>query len=215
MGSHCGTPAPGEHRVHAAVYDRLSKAADAAGMAERRRRLLATARGVVLEVGAGTGLNLRHYSDDVDRVVVLEPDAAMRRRMQANVQAAPVPVEVRPQGIDEAALDDDSFDTIVCTLVLCTVPDQGRALATLRRVLRPDGYLLFLEHVRDVGLRQRAQRVAAPVWRRLAAGCHLDRDTVNAIRDADMTVTDCDRYRISGLPHVQGRARRRLAKEAA
>ena len=204
-----------EHRFHAAIYDRISKAADAAGMAERRRRLLATARGAVLEIGGGTGLNLRHYTGDVERVVVLEPDAAMRRRMAANVEAAPVPVDVRPQGIDEVELENGSFDTVVCTLVLCTVPDQGGALATIRRAIRPGGYLLFLEHVRDVGVRKRAQQAFAPVWRRVAAGCHLDRDTVNAIRDAGMTVTDCDRYRVGGLPHVQGRARHRLAEEAA
>jgi SAM-dependent methyltransferase len=204
-----------DHRVHAAVYDRLSKAADAAGMADRRRRLLADARGVVLEVGAGTGLNLRHYGPDVEKVVALEPDASMRRRMEANVTAAPVPVEVRSEAIDEARLDDESVDTVVCTLVLCSVPDQARSMERIGRVLRPGGYLLFLEHVRDVGLRKRAQQVAAPVWRRVAAGCNLDRDTVNAIRDAGFTVTDCDRFRAGGLPHVQGRARHRLLNEKA
>ena len=204
-----------EHRVHAAVYDALSRAADAAGMAERRRRLLATARGAVLEIGGGTGLNLRHYGRDVEGVVVLEPDAAMRKRMEPNLGAAPVPVELRDESIEDADLEPGSFDTIVCTLVLCTVPDQARALDKIRRVLRPGGHLLFLEHVRDIGIRSRVQRVATPVWRRLAAGCNLDRDTVNAIRDAGFVVTDCDRYRSGGLPLVQGRARPRVAQQEA
>lgn len=205
-----------DHPIFAAVYERVSVAADAAGLADRRRRLLADARGRVLEVGAGTGLNLAHYPPAVTRVVALEPDRAMRRRLQTRLGAAAVPVEVLGVGLEDAVLEPASFDTVVCTLVLCTVPDLSTALARIRTLLAPQGQILFLEHVRGVGARRTIQALAAPVWRHLAAGCHLDRDTPKALRDAGFVVTDLDRFRTSRLDvlagtMVQGRAQPRAA----
>lgn len=204
-----------DHPIFAAVYDRLSQSVDAAGMEKRRRRLLSGASGRVLEIGAGTGLNFAHYRG-VSEVVALEPDGAMRRRMLDRVALAEVPVEVHDAGIDDAPFDDASFDTVVSTLVLCSVPDLSRALARIRRLLKPDGQLLFIEHVVGVGVRGAIQRVVTPVWRHAAAGCHLDRDTPRALREAGFAVTDLDRFRTSPLDPftgtmVQGRAQPRAA----
>ena len=182
------------HPVHAALYDPIMGLVDRAGMAERRRHLVAEARGEVVEVGGGTGRNLVHYRD-VDRVVVLEPDAAMRAKLLARVPSAPVPVEVHETGIEDTTLPDGFADTVVASLVLCTVDDVAVALAAIKRLLDPDGgRLLFLEHVRSPGLRGRVQSAVTPVWRRtVGAGCHLDRSTLDAIRAAGFAITDCHR----------------------
>jgi SAM-dependent methyltransferase len=186
-----------DHPLYAAVYDRMMAGSEARGLSDRRRTLLAGARGRVLEIGAGTGLNLTHYPPDtVSSVVVLEPDAAMRRRLLERIGSGtpPVAYEVHEAGIDDAIFPDGSFDTVVATLVLCTVPDQQRAVGAIRRWLAPDGRLLFLEHVRATGLTGRLQRAARPLWQHLAAGCQLDRDTLGMLRQAGLAVTDCERF---------------------
>jgi SAM-dependent methyltransferase len=205
-----------DHPILAALYDRILASSEARGLAERRRTLLAHARGRVLEVGAGTGLNLAHYRPgQVTSLVALEPDGAMRRRLLPRVgTGTPVRCEVHEAGIDEVTFADGSFDTVVCTLVLCTVPDPARAVATIKAWLAPDGCLLFLEHVRAVGLTGRLQRAAAPVWRYAFGGCHLDRDTLGSLRAADLAITDCQRFALpAGGPLlsscVQGVARPR------
>jgi SAM-dependent methyltransferase len=185
-----------DHHLYAAVYDRMMAGSEAKGLSERRRALLSEARGRVLEIGAGTGLNLAHYPPEtVSSVVVLEPDGAMRRRLLDRVGSgtSPVPYEVHEAGIDDASFPDGSFDTVVATLVLCTVPDQRRAVAAIRRWLAPDGQLLFLEHVRATGLTARLQSAVGPLWRHVAADCHLDRDTLAVLRSG-LAVTDCERF---------------------
>src|SRR5438034_597283 len=150
-------------------------------LAERRRRLLVEARGRVLDVGAGTGANLPHYRD-VDAVVALEPNASMARRLAGRLSDAVVPVSVVESDLDDPSLEEGSFDTAVCTLVLCTVPDADVALRRIHSLLRPDGRLLFLEHVRVTGLWGRLQHLVTPVWKSMALGCHLDRDPLHAMR---------------------------------
>jgi SAM-dependent methyltransferase len=186
-----------DHPLFAAVYDRLTMPAEAAGLAERRRRLLSAARGRVLEVGAGTGHNLPHYPPgDVDSVTLIEPDGAMRRHLAEHLSSCAVPVEVIPDTIEDARLDQGSFDAVVCTLVLCTVPDLDAAMARIRSLLRPTGQLLFLEHVRAPGGRGRVQRAVTPLWKRAVPGCHLDRDPIAAMRRAGFLVTDCERFQL-------------------
>lgn len=201
-------PATADHPFFAAVYDTVLAPVEHAGLAERRRRLLARARGAVLEVGGGTGHNLAHYRGRhqggmVTAVDVLEPDGAMRRRLEPRAAAASVPVRVLPIGVDDP-LPRPAYDTIVCTLVLCTVPDLDRAVATLGRALAPEGELLFLEHVQAPGWRGRAQHRLSPVWSKVAAGCHLDRDPVGALRAGGLAVTTCERFT---LPRAHGAVR--------
>lgn len=188
-----------EHRLMAAAYDRVMSVVERGGLGERRRRLLARAWGRVLEIGAGTGANLAHYRDAAE-VVALEPDLAMADRLRAKVGRAAVPVEVVVDDAQHLPFPDHSFDTVVSTLVLCTVRDPGRALAEARRVLAPGGRLLFLEHVSGTGWTARTQRLLGPLWQRVAGGCHLDRDTVRAIKDAGFVIDDLERFPMPKAP---------------
>jgi SAM-dependent methyltransferase len=194
-----------EHRLFAAVYDRLLAASEAAGLADRRRELLARAHGRVLEIGAGTGLNLAYYPPgSVTSIVALEPDGAMRRRLEDRLQEAPVTVQVEADGVETADLPDGGFDTIVTSLVLCTVPDLQVAAERIRSWLAPGGCLLFLEPVRAPGWRGMAQRAATPLWSLVAGGCHLDRDTLGALRGAGLLIADCERFPMpAGGPLLQ------------
>ena len=195
--------------MYAAVYDIVLAPVEALGLRQQRARLVAGATGRVLEVGGGTGLTLAHYRD-VDEVVVCEADPAMRGALERRATQARVPVSVSPAGVPGLPFADESFDTVVCALVLCTVADAPGALADLRRVLRPDGQLLFLEHVLAHTAVGRVQRLAAPAWARVAGGCRLDRDTVGTMRAAGFVVTDCERPhpfgRLSAQTVVLGRA---------
>ena len=189
-----------DHRIYAAVYDRMTAPAEAAGLAERRRALLAGARGRVLEVGGGTGHNLPHYTAATE-VVVLEPDGAMRRHLAPRLDSCPVPARVVAAGIDDPGLEargvpDGGFDTVVCTLVLCTVPDADAAAERIARLLAPGGRLLFLEHVRGPGARGVVQRLVTPLWRVMVPGCHLDRDPVPAMRRAGLLPADYERVHL-------------------
>jgi SAM-dependent methyltransferase len=189
-----------DHRIYAAVYDRMTAPAETAGLAGRRRRLLAGATGRVLEVGGGTGHNLPYYTAATE-VVVLEPDGAMRRHLEERLDTCPVPARVVAAGIDDPALGslgvpDGAFDTVVCTLVLCTVPDADAAAGRIARLLAPDGRVLFLEHVRGPGTRGALQHLLTPLWRVMVPGCHLDRDPVPALRRAGLLPSDYERVRL-------------------
>ncbi len=212
---HEAGPTRGGHPVFAALYDPIGASMERRWMGGRRRRLLAGARGAVLEIGGGTGANLAHYRD-VDRVTITEPDPFMRRRLEQKLTDARVPVEVSAAGAEALPFPDGSFDTVVSTLVLCTVPDQETALDEVGRVLRPGGRLLFIEHVRAAGSAARWQDRVEPLWKRLLGGCHPNRDTVAAIEEAGFEIETFESFYppdpLSALtPHVQGSATVRLA----
>lgn len=191
--------------MFASVYDRLIAPSERAGLADRRRRLLAGARGRVLEVGGGTGLNLPHYHD-VEEVIVLEPDAAMRRRMRDRLAAATVRVEMLDAALEDAPFPPGAFDTIVSTLVLCSVPDIAVALARVRELLSPRGRFLFLEHGAGTGARRRVQSAATPIWRRIAGGCRLNRDIAGSIRASGLVVSDLERFEMPAGNYLVGPA---------
>jgi ubiquinone/menaquinone biosynthesis C-methylase UbiE len=212
---HEAGPTRGGHPVFAALYDLVGASAERRWMGDRRRRLLAGARGTVLEIGGGTGANLAHYRN-VDWVTIAEPDPFMRSRIGPKLEDARVPVEVSAAGAEALPFPDGSFDTVVSTLVLCTVPDQAAALDEVRRILRPGGRLLFIEHVRAAGSMARWQDRLEPLWRRLFGGCHPNRDTVAAIEEAGFEIETFESFYppdpLSVLtPHVQGSATVRLA----
>jgi ubiquinone/menaquinone biosynthesis C-methylase UbiE len=200
----------GGHPIFASLYDRMNAAADREWQGERRSRLLSDARGEVLEIGGGTGANLPHYRD-VERLVIAEPDPFMRKKLMPKVTRSDLPVELSDAGAQDLPFDDASFDVVVSTLVLCTVPEQQSALAEIRRILRPGGRLLFMEHVRATGHAARWQDRLLPIWKRLFAGCHPNRDTLAEIEAADFKIKRLERFDppvpfSSFAPHVQGEA---------
>ena len=170
-------------RVGAAIYDPLLALGERRGMADRRRELLAGARGRVLEIGAGTGLNLAHYGDGITELVLTEPDEAMARRLERRAARERPAARVVRASADDLPCADGSWDVVVSTMVLCTVPDPEAAVAEIRRVLRPGGRLLYLEHVRageDERLARWQDRLAGP-WAAFAAGCRCDRPTLDLL----------------------------------
>jgi len=180
------------HPIVAAVYDRILAGSERAGLADRRAELLAGARGRVLELGAGTGANLDAYPDRIDSLVMVEPDPHMARRLRAKLSARPprFPHRLVEAGAERLPFDDQGFETVVATLVLCTIPDPDRALAEVARVLAPGGTLLTIEHVRDPDSARRARwqdRLERP-WGWVAGGCHPNRDTTASLRAAGFDV---------------------------
>lgn len=184
-------------RGFSALYDRCFKAAEEAGLRDMRREVLAGARGRVLEIGAGTGLNLDLYPHEgLDSLVVTEPDPHMFKQLRERAAKVCAGAELVQAGGEDLPFDDDSFDTVTVTLVLCTVPDQPATLQEIRRVLKPGGQLLFLEHVRSnhPDLAKWQDRLEKP-WRFLGDGCHCNRDTEAGLKAAG--------FELSGVEHPQ------------
>ena len=195
--------------LFARVYERFSQGAEQRGQAQLRARALAGLSGKVVEVGAGNGLNFAHYPAEVAEVVAVEPEPYLRERASERAAAAPVPINVVEGDAEHLPLGDGEADALVFSLVLCSVPDQAAALAEAHRVLRPGGELRFYEHVishkRGKAALQRA--FTATIWKRIAGGCHMDRDTGRAIVDAGFEVNEMDRVPFQGLAHILGVAR--------
>ncbi|HSG81313.1 MAG TPA: class I SAM-dependent methyltransferase [Gemmatimonadota bacterium] len=183
-------------RLTAALYDRFTRGSEVACLREWRAALLGNLNGEVLEVGAGTGLNLPFYPPVLTRLVLSEPDPHMRHELAKKVRASNTPrAELLDASLDDLRVPAESFDVVVGTLVLCSVPRLDAALAEIRRVLRPRGRFVFLEHVaaEDRPRRLRWQRRVEPVWIRLSGGCHLTRRTADAIVTAGFAIADIRR----------------------
>lgn len=208
-----------DHRIFAAIYDRMLAGAEKGGLREMRAALVGEARGRTLELGAGTGHNLDHYPETVEELVLTEPDRFMASRLRAHLAAeppAPARVEVVEAPAERLPFDDAGFDTVVATLVFCTAEDPERALGEARRVLRPDGRFLYLEHVRSPDSPRLARwqdRVERP-WGWFAGGCHPNRPTDQTLPAAGFVVERLDRgtFPKTGLtpwvrPLIRGSAR--------
>lgn len=200
------------------MYLRASVTMDRNGGAEHRRRLLSGLTGSVIEVGAGNGRNFAHYPSNVTSVTAVEPEPRLRAAAELEAQKVAVPIKVVVGFADQLQFADSSFDAGVASLILCTVPDQGTALAELFRVIRPGGHLRFFEHVaadRSVVLRTVQKVVDATFWPILLAGCHTGRDTAMAIVQAGFIIEKVDRFRFPSTgppqpaaPHILGTALR-------
>jgi ubiquinone/menaquinone biosynthesis C-methylase UbiE len=188
-------------RIFAGVYDRLMAGEEKAGLAELRKRVVGQAAGRVLEIGGGTGANLPYYGSNVEALTITEPAEPMARRLEGKLREQPVTADVMRAPAEQLPFEDDSFDTAVSTLVLCTVDDQDRSLGELRRVLKPGGQLLFIEHVRSDSPRQaRWQDRVNPVHRVIGCGCNCNRDTLARIKAADFAVGELANDRLHKAP---------------
>jgi ubiquinone/menaquinone biosynthesis C-methylase UbiE len=161
-------------------------------ISELRDKVVPQAKGRVLEIGIGTGLNMPHYDKSrVEKIIGLDPSVHMHRLARKRIARAELPVELVGLSAEKIPLDDASIDTVVVTFTLCTIPDPVAALKEMRRVLAPGGTLLFCEHGRapDESVRRWQDRLT-PYWKKIAGGCHLNRDVPALLNEAGFQFTD-------------------------
>ena len=190
-------------RGFAAIYDRVIAASEKAGLRDHRRALLAEAHGDVIEIGSGTGVNIEHYPHTVGSLTLSEPFGPMASQLRQKLAESGREATVLDAPAERLPLPDGSADTAVSTLVLCTVDDQAATLAELRRILRPGGKLLFLEHVRSENEKSARwqDRFHGP-WKFFGHGCNCNLDTLAAIRAAGFEVERVDHGEFPKAPPV-------------
>lgn len=200
------------HPIFARVYATLARQMERGPVGKVRKRRLNAAEGIVLEIGCGSGENFKHYRDSVERVIATEPDRHMIPHALKLGAEAGIELEIVLAAAEALPFDDASFDTVVSTLVLCSVADPDRALGEIRRVLRADGRLIFFEHVRSesekLGVWQ--DRLDRP-WQIFGAGCHPNRQTLASIKAAGFELTEIESFDLKGTlpivkPHIEGEA---------
>ena len=190
-------------RIAARLYDPFLWLGERRGMGRHRAELLEGARGRVLEIGAGTGLNLRHYPATVGELVLTEPVEAMARALERRLARGGAGESVQLAPAEELPFPADSFDTVVSTLVLCTVEDPELAIAEIERVLRPGGQLLFIEHLRSDHERwaRWQDRLERP-WKAFGEGCRCNRPTLELLERSGLALGGVSRGRWRGMPPV-------------
>lgn len=176
------------------LYDRLMNPLERRGFYQIRKKLIDKAVGQVLEIGSGTGINFPFYEHQ-QKVIAIEPEPQMWQQSLPRSEHARVPIELVPTGAENLPFADNYFDSVVGTLVLCTIPDPTKALAEIRRVCKPDGIILFFEHVKlEHPVLGGLQDLLTPAWKRICDGCHLNRNTLTFIKDAGFKVTHVEGY---------------------
>lgn len=197
----------------AKTYDRAMRSTEKRCLRQWRGDLLQHATGDVLEIGAGTGINLQHYPDTITRLVLSEPDRQMRLKLEERLaQQGQRHINIIPHGIDDIVAADDSFDVVVSTLVLCSVREQKSALNKIYRLLRPGGKLVFLEHVAsDHPPTRQWQHRLEPIWSLCAGDCKLTRDTATAIEIAGLKIDQLTDAPMLGAPAFVSRTVRGIA----
>jgi ubiquinone/menaquinone biosynthesis C-methylase UbiE len=186
---------------YAAIYDRIARGSERAGLSDERAGLLAQAVGETIEIGAGTGLNLPHFPPTVTRLCLVEPDPDMRKRLHRRAVGRD-DVQIVDAQAEALPFPDASFDTAVVTFALCSVADPDTALAEIARVLRPGGRLLFLEHVRDTDPAI-ARKQDHPMFLYSWIGCHPNRDTLTTISQAPFKVMTIRHGEVPKAPRVE------------
>lgn len=184
----------------------IDKACGSPAIQHLRQKIVPLAEGVVLEVGMGSGLNLPFYdADKVELIWGLEPSLGMRKRAQKNIDRSPIQVNWLDLKAEQIPLDDNSVDTILLTYTLCSIPDWKLALQQMRRVLKPDGKLLFSEHgaAPDAPVLKWQNRIT-PVWKKLGGGCHLNRPISQYIDEAGFKIISLEADYIANVPKIAG-----------
>ncbi len=194
----------GAHMFVASIYDALMLPADRLGFEQVRRMVVRSARGRVLEIGAGTGLNFKHF-ENADCVLAIEPDPFMLKRAVPRVKTCAALTQARAE---ELPFPDKSFDTVVSTLTFCTIGNPLKAAQEIKRVLKDDGCFFFAEHpIADKPFLANAERVVTPLWKKLAGGCHLDRDIVSYFEAGGLRISEIirlDSFFVAGKASKSG-----------
>lgn len=174
-------------------------------MRKVRTAVLGDVSGDIFEIGFGTGLNLQHYPKTVKKITTADVNPAMGKRAQRRIAESGIEVDCRVLNAESLPIDDASFDTVVCTWTLCSIPDAMKALSELRRILRPQGKMFFVEHgLADDPKVQRTQNRLTPYWKRIGDGCHLNRNAQTMIQDAHFEITKLDKYYMDNAPRWAG-----------
>jgi ubiquinone/menaquinone biosynthesis C-methylase UbiE len=189
----------------AKFYDNIMQDAEDKGLRDWRQLLLKNVSGDVLELGCGTGVNLKFYPNTVKRLVLVEPSIHMRKQLNPKLSAYKhLNIEVLNQQAESLSLANASFDNVVCTLTLCSVTHPEKALAEIHRILRVQGKLIFIEHVAAINnlKRYQWQRRLAFLWKHIFGGCHITRHTEDAIVGAGFKIVELNRQSMRGVPAI-------------
>lgn len=170
-----------------------------------RQPLLDQVHGEIFEIGFGTGLNLPHYPGDVRRITTVDPNQGAKRLAERRISQSPIEVVYHPIRAETLPFERESFDSVVCTFTLCSIQDVNRALAELRRVLKPSGRLYFLEHgLADDPRVQWWQHKLTPLNRRIGDGCHLNRSAAALIEGSGFRIEQMENFYLEKTPRVGG-----------
>lgn len=181
-------------------------------MTEERKKVLSSVSGEILEIGFGTGLNLPHYPDYVRKITVIDPNAGMKTLAERQIRASRIEVESHTLAGEHLPMRDHAFDTVVCTWTLCSIADVEQALREVRRVLRPGGRFLFVEHgLSDKRAVQKWQNRLNPIQRALGDGCNLNRPMDRLIESQGLTLASIDRFDLPKTPKFVGHLYRGIA----
>jgi ubiquinone/menaquinone biosynthesis C-methylase UbiE len=189
-------------KIFATIYNPILASGEVSGMRRMRRDLLAEAHGSVLEIGAGTGLNLRHYPGAVKELTVTEPDSAMFAKLSKAAAGHTLNPRVVRAPAEQLPFEDQSFDAVVSTMVLCTVNDPAASMAEIRRVLRPGGLFLLIEHVQaaEGKLLRKAQNSMHRPWKAFGCGCNCNLDTHDLLAAAGFDTAPLQRGKWKLMP---------------
>ena len=189
----------------AKYYDRIMQDAEERCLQDWRKTLLSNATGAVLEIGPGTGVNLSYYPNTITSLTLLEPEKYMADQLKLKLlKEAPYPIDLLTGHAESIPFPDATFNTVISTLVLCSVQNPEKSLAELKRVLTPGGKLIFIEHVAAVeqSPRLKWQRRLQPIWKKVAMNCHITRPTEQLLIQAGFIIQEIDRQSICGVPPI-------------
>lgn len=186
------------------IYDIAMRPLEATRFKKIRKGLVTNATGHVLEIGSGTGINFPLYKH-AQQVDAIEPNPLMSQRAGERLSHAQVPIHLHEVGAEVLPFADNTFDTVIATLVFCTIPEPMKALAEIQRVSKPDAKILFFEHVRmDPILLGKTQDILNPLWEKVCDGCQLNRDTLQLIQKSGITVTKVDSFYAKLFLSIEG-----------
>lgn len=195
------------------IFPRMIDTMMSTGLFSKQRALvLRDVQGDTLEIGFGTGLNLPFYPDHVKKLTVIDPNAGMKTLAERRIAASPIEVDRRVLGGEELPMEDASFDTVVCTWTMCSIPEVDRALLEVKRVLRPGGRFVFVEHgLSDKEAPRKWQNRVNGVWKRIGDGCNLNRPIDELVTASGLELAEIERFDMPKTPKFMGHTYRGTA----